>query len=74
LHINLLAAFSQDGADATDVAQLHADITKSYYELSVLSAARWRLAQMGSADPILPFHLAAVDAMRAALERDGTSL
>ncbi|KAJ7799951.1 hypothetical protein B0H14DRAFT_3113979 [Mycena olivaceomarginata] len=62
------------GPTQPTVAQLHADITKSYHELSVLSAARWRLAQMGSADPILPFHLAAVDAMRAALERDGTSL
>ncbi|KAJ7838201.1 hypothetical protein B0H14DRAFT_3870171 [Mycena olivaceomarginata] len=57
LHINLLAAFSQDGADATDVPQLHTDITKSYHELLVLSAARWRLAQMGSADPILPILL-----------------
>ncbi|KAF7362482.1 Mediator of RNA polymerase II transcription subunit 13 [Mycena venus] len=66
LHINLLAAFPQDAADssANDVAQLHADITQSFHELAVLSAARWRLA-LGSADPILPFHLAAVDAMRA---------
>ncbi|KAJ7496590.1 mediator complex subunit 13 C-terminal-domain-containing protein [Mycena latifolia] len=67
LHINLLAAFPQE----TD--GLHVEITHSFHELAVLSAARWRLAQMG-ADPILPFHLAAVDAMRAALERDGTSV
>ncbi|KAJ7672102.1 mediator complex subunit 13 C-terminal-domain-containing protein [Mycena rosella] len=55
-----------------DCARLHAEITRSFYELAVLAGARWRLAQMG-ADPILPFHLAAVDAMRAALERDGTA-
>ncbi|KAJ6497407.1 mediator complex subunit 13 C-terminal-domain-containing protein [Mycena sanguinolenta] len=73
LHINLLAAFPRDHAGSADVAKLHAEITQSYHELAVLSAARWRLAQMGSADPILPFHLAAVDAMRAALERDGAS-
>jgi mediator of RNA polymerase II transcription subunit 13 len=71
LHINLLAAFPYDAE--TNVGQLHADITQSYHDLAVLSAARWKLAQMG-ADPILPFHLAAVDAMRAALERDGASL
>ncbi|KAJ6488252.1 mediator complex subunit 13 C-terminal-domain-containing protein [Mycena vitilis] len=71
LHINLLAAFPQDGA--VDIGRLHADITQSYHELAVLCAARWKLGQMG-ADPILPFHLAAVDAMRAALERDGASL
>ncbi|KAJ7188980.1 hypothetical protein C8R46DRAFT_877203 [Mycena filopes] len=71
LHINLLATFPLD-AD-TNVGQLHADITQSYHELAVLSAARWKLALMG-ADPILPFHLAAVDAMRAALERDGASI
>ncbi|KAJ7252420.1 mediator complex subunit 13 C-terminal-domain-containing protein [Mycena haematopus] len=69
LHINLLAVFPQDHSDTTNLAQLHADITQSYHDLAVLSAARWKL----SADPILPFHLAAVDAMRAALERDGTS-
>ncbi|KAJ7125409.1 mediator complex subunit 13 C-terminal-domain-containing protein [Mycena epipterygia] len=71
LHVNLLAAFPWD-AD-TNVGQLHAEITRSYHELAVLSAARWKLAQMG-ADPILPFHLAAVDAMRVALERDGAAL
>ncbi|KAJ7099336.1 mediator complex subunit 13 C-terminal-domain-containing protein [Mycena belliarum] len=68
LHINLLAAFPQQGD-----AQLHVEITRSFHELAVLSAARWRLPQMG-ADPILPFHLAAVDVMRVALERDGASL
>ncbi|KAJ6534040.1 mediator complex subunit 13 C-terminal-domain-containing protein [Mycena vulgaris] len=68
LHISLLAALPQE-ADA----RLHADITRSFHELAVLAATRWRLAQMG-ADPILPFHLAAVDAMRAALERDGASV
>ncbi|KAJ7744697.1 mediator complex subunit 13 C-terminal-domain-containing protein [Mycena metata] len=71
LQINLLATFPSDAE--TNVSQLHADITKSYHELAVLSTARWKLALMG-ADPILPFHLAAVDAMRAALERDGVSI
>ncbi|KAF7350887.1 Mediator of RNA polymerase II transcription subunit 13 [Mycena sanguinolenta] len=73
LHVNLLAAFPRDHAAGADVAKLHAEITQSYHELAVLSAARWKLTQMGSADPILPFHLAAIDAMRAALERDGAS-
>jgi mediator of RNA polymerase II transcription subunit 13 len=72
LHINLLAALPVD-ADNANIPRLHTDITRSYHELSVLSAARWKLTQTG-ADPILPFHLAAVDAMRTALERDGASV
>ncbi|KAJ7750136.1 mediator complex subunit 13 C-terminal-domain-containing protein [Mycena maculata] len=68
LHIGLLATFPL-ASDADD--GLLPDITRSFHALSVLAGARWRLAQAGAADPILPFHLAAVDAMRSALERDG---
>ncbi|KAJ7198471.1 hypothetical protein GGX14DRAFT_665621 [Mycena pura] len=72
LHVDLLATFPQD-AD-TNSEQLLAEITRSYHDLAVLTAARWKLAQSAGADPILPFHLAAVDAMRTALlERDGVS-
>ncbi|KAJ7478619.1 mediator complex subunit 13 C-terminal-domain-containing protein [Mycena galericulata] len=68
LHLGVLATFPPD-RDADE--RLLGDITRSFHALSVLASARWRLAQAGAADPILPFHLAAVDAMRSALERDG---
>ncbi|KAJ7133708.1 mediator complex subunit 13 C-terminal-domain-containing protein [Mycena crocata] len=74
LHIALLGTFPHPQPHDTEpdesVRRLHAEITQSFHELAVLGGARWKLAQMG-ADPILPFHLAAVDAMRTALERDG---
>lgn len=68
LHVGMLAVFPSD-ADTDE--KLLTDITRSFHALSVLAGARWRLAQPGAADPSLPFHLAAVDAMRSALERDG---
>ncbi|KAJ7286900.1 hypothetical protein C8J57DRAFT_573640 [Mycena rebaudengoi] len=49
LHINLLAALPVD-ADNANIPRLHTDITRSYHELSVLSAARWKLTQTGT-DP-----------------------
>ncbi|KAJ7647889.1 mediator complex subunit 13 C-terminal-domain-containing protein [Roridomyces roridus] len=68
LQIGMLAAFPSDFDAAADEG-LMKDITRSFHSLSVLASARWRLAQ--AVDPILPFHLAAVEAMRSALERDG---
>ncbi|KAF7289220.1 Mediator of RNA polymerase II transcription subunit 13 [Mycena indigotica] len=66
LHINLLAVFPPKQPST----QLHKDITQSFYELSVLGATRWRLSANGGANPILPFHLGAVDAMKGALGRE----
>lgn len=52
-----------------DEKQLLADVTSNYYELSVLSKAGWNLDCMGGHKG-LPFHLAAVDAIRIALDKD----
>lgn len=45
---------------------LHADIVRNYYDLAVLSKERWKL----DSNAILPFHLAAVETMNLALDRD----
>ncbi|KAJ7072913.1 mediator complex subunit 13 C-terminal-domain-containing protein [Mycena amicta] len=70
LHIDLLATFPSSSSPPT-VAELHQEITYSFHELSVLGAARWRLSATGGSDPMLPFHLGAVDAMKGALGREG---
>lgn len=54
------------------------DVTNGYYELGVLARVRWGLdgaGAAGSGGEGLPFHLAAVDGMRMALEGcwDGAS-
>ncbi len=49
--------------------QLLADLTRNYYELSVLSKARWNLDGLGGHKG-LPFHLAATDAVRMALDKN----
>jgi len=49
--------------------QLLADLTRNYYELSVLAKARWNLDGLGGHKG-LPFHLAATDAVRMALDKD----
>ena len=51
---------------ADELSKLHADITRNFHELAVLARARWRLG----VNPLLPFHLAAVEAMRIALDCD----
>ncbi|TFK64911.1 hypothetical protein BDN72DRAFT_825113 [Pluteus cervinus] len=70
LHIHLLETFHTPTAShssaSRDESQLHSDLTRNYYELSVLSRSRWGL----NTNPILPFHLGAVEAMRVALDRD----
>ncbi|KAI9069534.1 hypothetical protein FKP32DRAFT_1559466 [Trametes sanguinea] len=52
---------------AADPAQAHSehmdDIVRSFHDLSVLARARWKLRT----HPALPFHLAALEVMRAAL-------
>ena len=52
---------------ANELSKLHTDITRNFHELAVLAGARWRLG----VNPLLPFHLGAVEAMRIALEHDG---
>ncbi|KIL67428.1 hypothetical protein M378DRAFT_185773 [Amanita muscaria Koide BX008] len=56
--------------DLPDESKFNQEITRNFYELSLLAALRWKL----NANPILPFHLGAVEVMRLALERDGELL
>jgi mediator of RNA polymerase II transcription subunit 13 len=74
-HIHLLCTFHShsythssqvSSCPVPDNQQLHKDITKNYHELAVLAKLRWKLA----GNPVLPFHLAAVDNMRMSLDRD----
>ncbi|KAK0467791.1 mediator complex subunit 13 C-terminal-domain-containing protein [Desarmillaria tabescens] len=71
LHIHLLHVIRSVGCSypASDYNQLFRDITHSYYALSVLSSLKWR---MKSANPILPSHLGAVEAMRTAVMSGGS--
>ncbi|KAG6840613.1 hypothetical protein C0991_005562 [Blastosporella zonata] len=68
LHLHLLHTVRPQSAMAPpeETATLHAAITQNFHELAVLARTRWRL----DVSPILPFHLAAVEAMRIALGRD----
>jgi len=88
LHIHVLATFCypaslakksrEDGYTMTllELKNVHRDVTRNFYELSVLAQARWRMsAPEGessmdflsggrmSGNPILPMHLAIVDIM-----------
>ncbi|KAF8803912.1 hypothetical protein BYT27DRAFT_6723764 [Phlegmacium glaucopus] len=74
-HIHLLCTFHSytytyssqvTSCPVPDNQQLHKDVTKNYHELAVLAKVRWKLDD----NPVLPFHLAAVDAMRMSLDRD----
>ena len=74
-HIHLLCTFHSSSythssqvfsCPVPDNQQLHRDITKNYHELAILAKARWKL----DGNSILPFHLAAVDAMRMSLDQD----
>ncbi|KAF9534436.1 mediator complex subunit 13 C-terminal-domain-containing protein [Crepidotus variabilis] len=49
--------------------QLLADITRNFHELAVLSRLRWQLDRHG-VHKGLPFHLAATDVIRTALDMD----
>ena len=74
-HIHLLCTFHSysythssqvSSCPVPDDQQLHRDITRNYHELAVLAKVRWKL----DGNSVLPFHLAAVDAMRMSLDRD----
>jgi mediator of RNA polymerase II transcription subunit 13 len=79
IHIHLLRTYhsacnpppipSQTASAILDDKQLLEDVTRNYYELSVLSKARWNLDGVGGHKG-LPFHLAATDAKRMAFDRD----
>ncbi|PFH50555.1 hypothetical protein AMATHDRAFT_192998 [Amanita thiersii Skay4041] len=68
LHVHLLYTILSSNANPPylDDSKLHEEIAYNFYELSLLAKVRWKL----NADPKLPFHLGAVEAMRIALERD----
>ncbi|KAF8966396.1 mediator complex subunit 13 C-terminal-domain-containing protein [Flammula alnicola] len=78
-HIHLLRTFhsasythslqASSSSQVPDNHQLLVDVTRNYHELAVLSKVRWKLDGAGGRKG-LPFHLAAVDAMRMALDRD----
>ena len=62
---------TQTGSDTRQVPAEHmSDIVRNFYELAVLSRARWKL----HADPVLPFHLAALEVMRAVLDGGAADL
>ncbi|KAI0352771.1 hypothetical protein OH77DRAFT_1428194 [Trametes cingulata] len=58
--------------EVVDTAQVHTehmdDIIRNFNDLAVLARSRWKLR----ADPALPFHLAALEVMRAALSGGST--
>ncbi|TFY64313.1 hypothetical protein EVG20_g5983 [Dentipellis fragilis] len=63
LHIHLLHTFkSRHSSLTTPDEQTHQDITRNYYELTVLAQLRHL-----KANPVLPFHLGALDIMDMAL-------
>lgn len=66
LHIHLLHTLKSAASSLTIPDKTtHADITHNYHELAVLAGLRWRLG----GNPMLPFHLAALEAMQVGLER-----
>lgn len=72
LHIHLLHVTRNDGQsfDPTskeDLRTLHLEITHNFHDLSVLTKLK---SQMKRANPLLPFHLAAVEVMDDALDVD----
>lgn len=73
IHVHLLCTYhshqSQPASTILDDKHLLEDITRNYYELSVLSQTRWKLDGIGKHKG-LPFHLAAIEAMRMALDKD----
>lgn len=65
LHIHFLHTIKSPHSSLTiPDPETHKEITRNFYELATLSQIRWRL----TANPLLPFHLAAVEVMHATLE------
>lgn len=68
-YMQSLQASSLSSARVPDDQSLLADITRNFHELAVLAKVGYNLDDVGGHKG-LPFHLAAVDAMRMALDRD----
>src|ERR1700722_11107145 len=65
LHVHLLHPVKPPHISLTiSDKETHLDITSNYHELAVLAKCRWSLEE----SPLLPFHLAAVDAMQLGLD------
>ncbi|KAI0346942.1 hypothetical protein BDW22DRAFT_476714 [Trametopsis cervina] len=70
LRINLLhSTQSANAVDTTGDKATMEEITRNYFDLAVLARCRWKL----DANPILPFHLAALEVVSSALSRSDAS-
>ena len=65
LELHLMATARAPHSSAADNEDALQEIARNYHDLSVLTHQRWRL----KANPILPFHLAALEIMQLALDR-----
>lgn len=66
LYIHLICAYkSAKSTLKKSTHEVHADITRNWYELSILTRDRWQFPRDG-----LPFHLAALNLMSRALDPD----
>lgn len=64
LYIHLIYAYKSAKSTLKKTThEVHADISRNWYDLSVLTRERWRLPEEG-----LPFHLAALESMSRALD------
>lgn len=63
LHLHLLYSYHSPHATTIPDKTTFDEIAQSYHDLAVLAHLRWKL----KANPILPFHLAAVEVMSSAL-------
>lgn len=67
LHIHILHSIKSPLSSNTVAdSETHKEITYNYHELAVLAKAKWNLAS----NPVLPFHLGALEAMYMALGTD----
>lgn len=65
LYIHLLYEYKSAKSTLQQTTrEVHADITRNWYDLAVLTRDRWHLSQQGQ----LPFHLAALESMSKALD------
>ncbi len=65
LHLHVLGSVQSQHSTAVADKDVLRDVATNYYDLSVLTRERWKL----SANPILPFHLAALEVMQFALDK-----
>lgn len=65
LHLHLLGSVQSPHSTATADEVTLEEVARNYHDLSILACQRWRLR----ANPILPFHLAALEVMQLALDK-----